>query len=130
MTPKQIYNDLAKIAGHNCSDGAPFLFTKKVLQRDLKVLQSRLHALMEKVAYDRTWRDFGRPATRRYTDNAYERVVARIARENRERAQNEVTISQGDVPSPIQVRSQFFIDPMTIPYDAVPWDAEPSEPRE
>lgn len=65
MTPKQIYGDLAKIAGHVCSNGEMFLTTGRITQEHLSVIQSRLRALMDKISYERAHSDFGSTTPRR-----------------------------------------------------------------
>jgi hypothetical protein len=65
VTPKQIYRDLATIAGHTCANGEPFLLTKRVTAAHLAVVQSRLRALMDKLSYERTHLDFGSRPSRR-----------------------------------------------------------------
>lgn len=58
MTPRQIYGDLAKIAGHRCTNGKMFVDTDRVGREHLRIVQNRLLALMEKIEYYRTHRDF------------------------------------------------------------------------
>lgn len=67
MTPKQMYSELAKIAGYTCADGIRFVESNKVLKSNMRHVQDRIRALLEKLNYERSWRDFPRQSTRRAT---------------------------------------------------------------
>lgn len=60
MTPKQMYAELSKIAGHRCADDRPFISSRRITRAHLLVIQSRMAALLEKLSYARTRRDFHR----------------------------------------------------------------------
>lgn len=53
-----MYTELAKVAGMRCSDDKPFVATGKCLKSDLKRIQSHVIALLEKLDYERSFRDF------------------------------------------------------------------------
>lgn len=52
VTPKQMYSELAKIAGKECRDG-PFVNAGTITPEELKRAQSAIMALMEKLNYRR-----------------------------------------------------------------------------
>ena len=58
MTRRQVYQELAKIAGYRCADDKPFVTTDKCLKSNLRHVQSHLRALMEKLDYNRAFGDF------------------------------------------------------------------------
>lgn len=79
MTPKQMYTELSKIAGHSCGDGRPFAICKRVSKPHIEIVQQRILALLEKLNYDRTQRDF-RHAYREPTVPVSRRRMARAQR--------------------------------------------------
>lgn len=58
MTPKQMYSELAKIAGKECESGSIFVKTENVTGQELQKIQKSILALLDKLNYDRTNRDF------------------------------------------------------------------------
>lgn len=60
MTSRQLYSELAKVAGVKCDNGESFLHCESLTARDAKEVQRKLIVLMEKCDYDRTHRDFSR----------------------------------------------------------------------
>lgn len=59
MTPRQMYSELSKIAGHRCTDGRQFVTSHKVTRPHMVVIQQKIVALLEKLSYSRTRSDFG-----------------------------------------------------------------------
>lgn len=59
MTPKQMYSELARIAGGGCISGNPFVTTPTVTEAELRKAQRGMMALLEKLNYARSSRDFG-----------------------------------------------------------------------
>lgn len=60
MTPKQMYSELAKIAGHECGDGRSFCTSRRISKEHIQIIQNRILALLEKLNYQRAQRDFRR----------------------------------------------------------------------
>lgn len=58
MTPRQMYSELAKIAGHGCGDNRPFLRSQGVSMAHIKIIQRKMRVLLEKINYERTCLDF------------------------------------------------------------------------
>lgn len=58
MTPRQMYSELAKIAAHRSYDGKKFVVSKRVGREHLRIVQSRMAALLMKLNYERTFHDF------------------------------------------------------------------------
>lgn len=82
MTNKQIYQELARIAGYKCADDLPFIKTDKCLKSNLRHVQSHLRAVMEKIDYHRTYSDFGERLLARRVRAAQDTEMARAFREN------------------------------------------------
>lgn len=59
MTTKQMYSELAKIAGFMCETGKKFARSEQVTPEELKRAQGGLLALLDKLNQNRTERDFG-----------------------------------------------------------------------
>ena len=68
MTKKQIYSELAKIAGHLCYDGKKFIEAKRLGPDHLALVQRKMAALLQKLYYDRASADFGGIFERAYRD--------------------------------------------------------------
>lgn len=58
MTPKQMYSELAKIAGKRCTSGEVFVKTVLLLPDELRRAQMSILALMDKLNYSRSGREF------------------------------------------------------------------------
>lgn len=58
MTPKQMYSELAKIAGTRCASGETFVRTRIVTDQELQKAQRSILSLLDKLNYSRSLRDF------------------------------------------------------------------------
>lgn len=58
MTTKQMYAELAKIAGFTCASGETFARTTLLSESELRRAQNSILALLDKLNYMRTSRDF------------------------------------------------------------------------
>lgn len=80
MTPKQMYSELSKIAGSRCESGETFARTTLLSERELRRAQKSILALLDKLNYARTSRDFR-------IDPAYETRL-QTAQQNEEEARS------------------------------------------
>jgi hypothetical protein len=58
VTRKQMYEQLARIAGKSCRCGEPFIRARALTPMEVLRAQNSILALMEKLNYERTHRDF------------------------------------------------------------------------
>lgn len=75
MTPKQMYSELAKIAGFRCASGETFVRSTLVSETELRKAQRGILALLDKLNAGRSMHDF------RLTEAMESRIVTREARQ-------------------------------------------------
>jgi hypothetical protein len=79
VTNRQIYQALARMAGHKCYDGKKFLVSKRVGGDHLESVQNQMLVLMQKVSYQRCLADFSRVIMERQVEPVLAQNMAQNA---------------------------------------------------
>jgi hypothetical protein len=102
MTPKQMYSELSKIAGHRCGDDRPFIQSRRVSKAHIEIIQARMAALLEKLSYSRSVHDF--PALYRPFRERQNARARRRTERLTEREMEEAVPAVNVVPPPVPDR--------------------------
>lgn len=119
MTPKQMYSELAKIAGFRCESGERLAMTENVTGAELARMQRGLLGLLDKLNYRRCMSDFGRSPR-------YEEEMRRMERAERGAMERQARRPQPEARPPTlgdTVRYQEYA--RSVPMRYVTLDGDP-----